>query len=288
MKVYYSDPRAAAHLSVFGEDVALTEAINWLKDLHIKNLERNQSTSSGNSTDASILESLKSFLNEGGLLPHGSKLDSISSEGIFFIDGNGSRIDVTQMSDGYRSILSLTFELIRQLVRAYGPQAVFKNFEKEKYLIDLPGVVLIDEVDAHLHPTWQARIGEWFTGVFPQIQFIVTTHSPLICRAAERGTIWRLKAPGSEQESGEVTGTDKEKLLYGDLLDAYGTELFGWNITQSQSGQVLTEELATLNMKSFKQKLSESEKVKLEELKALSNLCLLRKMQKRNEELPIL
>ncbi len=38
MKVYYSDPRAAAHLSVFGEDVALTEAIDWLKSLHIKTL----------------------------------------------------------------------------------------------------------------------------------------------------------------------------------------------------------------------------------------------------------
>lgn len=71
------------------------------------------------------------------------------------------RVDVTQMSDGYRSILSLTFELIRQMVRSYG--------------------------------------------------------------------------------------------------HAYGTELFGKNITQSQSGQQLTEKLATLNMKSFKTKLSEKE-----------------------------
>lgn len=277
MKVYYSDPRAAAHLSVFGEDVALTEAIDWLKDLHVKSLESNFQGSSMNASmhtsENTILESLKLFLNEGGLLPHGAKLESISSEGVYFTDGNGSRIDVTQLSDGYRSILSLTFELIRQLVRAYGQDLVFLNFKKGDFVIDLPGVVLIDEIDAHLHPTWQSRIGEWFTNVFPKIQFIVTTHSPLICRAADKGTIWRLRAPGSEQDSGEVTGTDRERLLFGDLLDAYGTELFGRDITQSKKGQGLTEELATLNLKSFKGVLNKVQKDRIEKLKTiLSNL----------------
>ncbi len=265
MKVYYSDPRAAAHLSVFGEDVALTEAIDWLKDLHIKNLEN----SSLKSDTAFILDALKSFLNEGGLLPHNSRLDSISSEGVFFIDGNGSKIDVTQMSDGYRSILSLTFELIRQLVRSYGSKKVFRNFNQNEYFIDMPGVVLIDEIDAHLHPTWQARIGQWFTKVFPKIQFIVTTHSPLICRAAETGTIWRLRAPGTDQDSEEVLGIDRERLLFGDLLDAYGTELFGNNVTQSESGQELSAELAGLTLKSFKGTINSEENLRLSQLKSM-------------------
>lgn len=272
MKVYYSDPRAAAHLSVFGEDVALTEAIDWLKNLHIKTLEKaNSSSTLMDDNDSEILASLKSFLNEGGLLPHGATLDSISSEGVFFIDGNGARVDVTQMSDGYRSILSLTFELIRQMVRSFGQQEVFKNFKKGKFTIDLPGVVLIDEIDAHLHPSWQARIGDWFLKVFPGIQFIVTTHSPLICRASENGSIWRLRAPGSDFTSGEITGIEKERLIFGDLLDAYGTELFGRNITQSPSGQLLTEKLAELNMKSFKQKLSPKEQTELEHLKTITS-----------------
>lgn len=273
MKVYNSDPRAASHLSVFGEDVALTEAIEWLKQLNYKKLEKafNQSFSSDFGSENELIDYLILFLNEGGLLPHGTRLHSISSEGIFFVDGNGNLVDVTQMSDGYRSILSLTFELIRQLVRTYGQNDVFKNFVNGDYTIGLPGVVLVDEIDAHLHPTWQARIGEWFTSVFPKLQFIVTTHSPLICRAAENGSIWRLRAPGSEQVSGEVTGTDKDRLLYGDLLDAYGTELFGRNVTQSQSGQKLTEDLAKLNMASFKRKLNTAEKVKLEELKTITS-----------------
>jgi hypothetical protein len=243
-----------------------------LKNLHIKTLEQASfSTKVVDENESDILSSLKAFLNEGGLLPHGAKLDSISSEGVFFIDGNGATVDVTQMSDGYRSILSLTFELIRQMVRSYGQKEVFKNFKKGDFTIDLPGVVLIDEIDAHLHPSWQARIGEWFLKVFPDIQFIVTTHSPLICRASENGSIWRLRAPGSDFPSGEITGTEKERLIFGDLLDAYGTELFGRNITQSESGQQLTEKLARLNLKSFKQKLSSKEEEELEHLKTVTS-----------------
>ncbi len=268
MKVYYSDPRAAAHLSVFGEDVALTEAIDWLKSLHIKSLERSTyHQSSENESD--ILSSLKAFLNEGGLLPHGAKLDSISSEGVFFTDGNGANIDVAQMSDGYRSILSLTFELIRQMVRAYGQQEVFKNFKKGDFTIHLPGVVLIDEIDAHLHPSWQARIGEWFLKVFPGIQFIVTTHSPLICRASEKGTIWRLRAPGRETSSGEITGTEKEKLIYGNVLDAYGTELFGRKITRSESATLKLNKLSSLNVKSTFGKLEKDEELEQEQLRKI-------------------
>jgi hypothetical protein len=114
-----------------------------------------------------------------------------------------------------------------------------------------PGVVLIDEVDAHLHPTLQTRIGEWFTTYFPNIQFIVTTHSPLICRAAETGSIWRLAAPGSGEESGEVTGAARDRLLYGNVLDAYGTEVFGEDVAIGTAAAGKRQRLALLNQKSI-------------------------------------
>jgi hypothetical protein len=270
LKVYYSDPRTAAHLSVFGEDVALTEAIDWLKELHIKSIEKAPYEGTL-SEEAKILENLKLFLNEGGLLPHGTKLKSISSDGVFFEDGNKVEVDVTQMSDGYRSILSLTFELIRQLVRTYGRFYVFLNFGRGRFTINLPGVVIIDEIDAHLHPTWQARIGQWFLKFFPEMQFIVTSHSPLICRAAEKGSIWRLRAPGSDKPSGLVTGTDRERLLYGDLLDAYGTELFGRDVTQSQAGQEMSDRLAELSTKSILEGLNSDEKKEYMALQTLTS-----------------
>jgi predicted ATP-binding protein involved in virulence len=259
-KVYYSNPSAAAHLSVFGEDVALTESLEWLSQMKFKSLEQN----SGATT---ILEGLKKFINEGDLLAHNAQIVDITSSGVFFKDGNGTNIDVTQLSDGFRSLLSLIFELIRQLVKTYGEQDVFKNIKTGAMSIDMPGVVLIDEIDAHLHPTWQTRIGQWFTKYFPNIQFIVTTHSPLVCRACENGSIWRLAAPGSEQTSGEITGTNKQRLIMGNVLDAYGTEIFGAVSIGKESDDKLTRQ-AELNHKSMIGETTDAEEKELNELKS--------------------
>lgn len=261
-KVYYSNPRAAAHLSVFGEDVALTESLEWLSFMKFQSFEN---LGSANTT----LEALKIFINEGGLLPHDAQLKDISSAGVSFIDGNGCKVDVNQLSDGFRSLLSLIFELIRQLVKTYGEDEVFKEILNGEMIINKPGVVLIDEVDAHLHPTWQTRIGQWFTQYFPNIQFIVTTHSPLVCRACEKGSIWRLSAPGSNMKSQEIIGIDKQKLIYGNILDAYGTEIFGENVVRSEESNEKLDKLGKLNIKSALGKTTPAEDKERKELQKI-------------------
>jgi|ERR1044071_1991463 hypothetical protein len=259
-KVYYSNPRAAAHLSVFGEDVALTESLEWLSQMKFQTFE-------AISEAASTLEGIKRFINKGGLLPHGAQLDDVNSAGVFFKDGNGFDIDVTQMSDGFRSLLSMIFELIRQMVKIYDENLVFENINNGEMTIGVPGIVLIDEVDAHLHPTWQTRIGQWFTQYFPNIQFLVTTHSPLVCRASDKGSIWRLAAPGSETKSGEITGVDKDRLIFGNVLDAYGTEVFGSNVTISEDAVEKKEEMVELNKKKMAGVIKPEEESKLEGLR---------------------
>jgi hypothetical protein len=261
-KVYYSNPSAAAHLSVFGEDVALTESLDWLTQMKFQSFEHN--------TEAlHTLEALKKFINEGGLLPHDAQLVDVSSSGVIFKDGNNNDVDVTQMSDGFRSLLSLIFELTRQLVKTYGEYRVFWNIKNGNMIIDMPGVVIIDEIDAHLHPTWQTRIGQWFLKYFPNIQFIVTTHSPLVCRASEHGTIWRLAAPGSNVESGEIKGIDRDRLINGNILDAYGTEIFGEHVSISEEANAQIDRLAELNVKSMLGSIAEEEQAELIKLKTI-------------------
>ena len=257
-KTFHSSTKAGAHLSVFGEDVALTEALTWLRVLEFQRLRATQDSKLDASPEK-ILNCIKHFLNESDLLPHGAKFERVDEYPVF-IDGNGKEIDVTQLSDGYRSILSLCFELIRQLISTYGVDSVFETI-LETNTINLPGVVLIDEIDAHLHPSWQARIGTWFTKHFPKIQFIVTTHSPLICRSVtmEKGSIYRLAAPGSTIASGPITGIEKEKLISGSILDAYGTELFGPEAARNDANNEALERLGHLNMLSALGQISKKE-----------------------------
>jgi predicted ATP-binding protein involved in virulence len=89
----------------------------------------------------------------------------------FLIEKSGIQLDIRQLSDGERSILALVLDLARRLSIA-------------NPTLDDPlqgkAVVLIDELDLHLHPQWQRSIVSKLTSTFPNCQFIATTHSPLI------------------------------------------------------------------------------------------------------------
>jgi predicted ATP-binding protein involved in virulence len=85
----------------------------------------------------------------------------------------------SQFSSGERSIVALVADIARQLALA--------NPNIENPLTEGTGIVLIDEVDLHLHPRWQRKIIQQLTTVFPNIQFIFTTHSPLILGEVKKG-----------------------------------------------------------------------------------------------------
>ncbi len=259
-RLFYSNPRLASHLSAFGEDVALTEGLRWLRELRVKQLE-------GVTEEGQLLGHLIEFLNNSGLLPNGAQINEVRSEEIVLSDAAGVRVSVEQMSDGYRSVLSMIFEILRQMTKSYGVEEVVRALNTKDGRVILPGVVAIDEVDAHLHPSWQKEIGPWFTRCFPQVQFIVTTHSPIICRNAT--SVWRLSNPGTEEESGRIEGNALNRLIHGSILDAYGTEFFGRNIARSEESKEMLGELAHLNRKALKGHLELNEKARMDELRGM-------------------
>lgn len=87
------------------------------------------------------------------------------------VDKNGIELSCRQLSEGENSIIALVGDIARRLSIA-NPSNLHPLTGK--------GIVLIDEIDLHLHPSWQARILPTLMNVFPNIQFIVTTHSPKV------------------------------------------------------------------------------------------------------------
>ena len=260
-RLYLTHPGLAAHLSAFGENVALGESLRWLCDLQVKTLE-------GDGEAEKIKRAVVSFVDGSGLLPHGARIDEVTSERVTVADGRGVRVSVEDMSDGYRSILSLTFELMRLLFTTSGAEAALSSIDRDAATVALPGVVAIDEIDAHLHPGWQTRIGDWFVDRFPETQFIVTTHSPIVCRAAAHGSVWLLPAPDSAESPRRIVGSELDRLVDGDVLDAYGTELFGADVTRSERSKKKRERLARLNRKRLKGPLSDGERRERDRLRA--------------------
>lgn len=99
------------------------------------------------------------------------------------VDKGGVTFDLSQLSDGERSFLAMVCDLGRRLALA-NPS------------LDDPlhgaGVVLIDELELHLHPRWQREVTEKLRRTFPNIQFIATTHSPFVIQALRPGELINL------------------------------------------------------------------------------------------------
>lgn len=244
------------HRTLFKQDAVLTDALEWLQDLEFRAVKAREKSDEASEWER-LLDNIRSFINKTDFLPYGAQLGDVTPDAVEFLDGNGVNLAVEELSDGYRSVLGIAFELIRRLAEHYGADAIWSTDAPPK--IQSAGVVLIDEIDAHLHPSWQRNVGYWFTDWFPNIQFIVTTHSPLVCQAAERGSILRLPDPGTDDAPRVVQGLERERLLYGNILDAYATPSFGHVPTRSDSGQAKLERLAELNHKSLRESLSDDE-----------------------------
>ncbi len=93
------------------------------------------------------------------------------------------------LSDGYRNLLAIFADL------AYRCVTLNPHFGKEANL-NSEGVVLIDELDLHLHPAWQKNIVNQLKDTFPKIQFVATTHSPFIIQETNEGELFKLQNNG--------------------------------------------------------------------------------------------
>jgi len=193
--------------TMFREDATLAESDLWLRDLNYRKLE-------GDEQAETVLNQMIQILNSN-FLENNLIVDRVDSDGLWLRQQDGTVLSLDNMSDGYRASLAMLVDIIRQLIDVYGSTELLINRSDGDAQIRHGGIVLIDEIDAHLHPEWQRKIGFWFKELFPQIQFIVTTHSALICQAADAHGLFHLPPPGSELEPYEVAPDDWQKVIAG-------------------------------------------------------------------------
>lgn len=96
-------------------------------------------------------------------------------------------VPLKSLSLGYKTVIAWIVDLAARLIERY-PQSINPLAE--------PAVVLVDEIDLHLHPKWQRTIMSFLTERFPNTQFIVTAHSPLVVQAAKNANIVLLRREG--------------------------------------------------------------------------------------------
>lgn len=157
------------------------------------------------------------------------------------------------VSDGYRAIITLACDIMAGLAEG------FSHYDSA------PGIVLIDEIGAHLHPRWRMKIVKALKNSFPNLQFIVSTHEPLCLRGLRKGEVIRVRKVFDDNDLPEMQVErilrNPSKLRVDQLLTS---EFFGLDSTIDPSIDALFGEYYKLLAK---KELSQDEQTRRRELK---------------------
>ncbi len=255
----------ARYATLFQEGASLSQADKWIRELQFKALEDRVRQTTDAVQEQQILDTLLEFLRNA-FLP-GLTFDRVDSDGVWLKDADGILFAWGDMSDGYRSALALLIDIFRNLVETFGPEGLTEPDEHRRPRVIRSGVVLIDEIDAHLHPAWQQKIGFWLKEHFPNIQFLVTTHSPIICQAADPHGLFVLPEPGSGAVPHRLTDDEYNRVIASRPDTILTSDAFGLQNTRSPRAVEARAKLARIASKqSAGGKLTPGEKSQWKEL----------------------
>ncbi len=125
-------------------------------------------------------------------------------------------VGIQDLSLGYQTLIAWMTDLANRL---------FERYPESDNPLAEPAVVLVDEIDLHLHPKWQRLLIRHITDIFTQTQFIVTAHSPLIVQSARNANIVLLKREGDQviiynnKDEDIIKGWRLDQVVTSDLFD---------------------------------------------------------------------
>jgi predicted ATP-binding protein involved in virulence len=228
---------------MYNAEYALTVVSDWLVDLHYRVL--------ADQTDESARRVFDLATEVLGKVLRGAKFKEITPNREIMFEDNGVAVTIDQLGDGHRSMTAWIGDLVRRLVDACPDDP-----------LGAQGIVLVDEIDIHLHPAWQRTIVEDVRELFPNLQFIVSSHSPFIAQDMRpEDKIIVFKRQGEEsvhsEDVGFVKGWRVDQILTSYLFDLKTTRDISITIAEQEYQQLLdlraTGEFTTRDKKRLKE-----------------------------------
>ncbi|MFN3817388.1 AAA family ATPase [Blastomonas sp.] len=180
-----SADRRSAYQAAFGGRLIFEDAISWFEDA--ENAELREQRERGPAYRDTRLDAVRRAVE--ALIPEVSNLRMLGRPPQLTMtmrnEGQAAvLVTADQLSSGFRVMLALVMDLARRMA------------DLNPHLHDplaSPGIVLIDEVDLHLHPRWQQLVVKGLLAAFPNVQFVMTTHSPQVLTTLREHNILRLQ-----------------------------------------------------------------------------------------------
>ena len=146
------------------------------------------------------------------------KAKILREDGRILIDTPQGQTPLSKLSVGYKSVVALAVDIIREMFYHY------RNLE------EACAVVIIDEIETHLHPRWKMRIVGLLREAFPKIQFVMTTHDPLCLRGMYQGEVFVLQRNSEDsrvetlEELPDVQGMRADQILTSEFFGLGSTD----------------------------------------------------------------
>ncbi len=167
----FRHPRANNVATLFSPDAMLNPLETWAIDLHYRKQD----------------EGLKIIQEAMAKLLPGMAFKGIDRDKRDLIfDTVDGEVPLAYLSDGYQNMAAWCGDLLFR---------VTDTFEDYKDPLSARGVLIVDEIDLHLHPVWQRQLRNFLSGMFPNFQFILTTHSALTAQQAGAGELFVMRRP---------------------------------------------------------------------------------------------
>ncbi|HEY0050937.1 MAG TPA: AAA family ATPase, partial [Pyrinomonadaceae bacterium] len=147
----------------------------WLIRSHYESLLKSEFQEKRKQKLDKVIATLIKILPDINEIRFSEKPKNNNSQPIVEFHTSYGRVEAKYLSLGYRTSMAWMIDFAARM---------FDLYPESKNPLSEPAVVLIDEIDLHLHPKWQRELIDYLTNLFPNTQFIVTTHSPLIVQAA--------------------------------------------------------------------------------------------------------
>lgn len=176
--------RRCGYLGCLDRTANLNVVNNWCEQMEWSSVRMN-GIAENYEQFGKIVSRFMSIMNDGLI----SKVVYQPNAGKLLYSENGKFKDIDCLSAGYQSLLNLILDL------AY--RVAILNPDEGENISKVEGIVFIDEIDSNLHPKWQWRVIDALTEIFPNIQFIAATHSPIIVSSCKDANIINLDENGN-------------------------------------------------------------------------------------------
>jgi hypothetical protein len=153
----------------------------------------------------------------GRTLPPSTRFTGELEDGAYLFEHNDVEVPYGYLSEGLRSHIAWLADLLFHLTRAVPSGMALAAF---------PGTVLVDEIDQRLHPRWQLDILSWVSAAFPRLQFVVTSHSPLLAGGLRPANIAVLEADRDAQGVGAARPRSIAEDVFGRSADGVLTSSY--------------------------------------------------------------